>query len=154
MKQGTKMSHTFTNLLIHVVFAARKREPLICDSFRERLWAYMGGMVKDDFGVARMIGGTENHIHALLSIKPDISVSKVMERWKSMSTAWVRKTIPDASDFGWQAGYSAFSVSRSRTEQVVAYIARQPEHHREMTFEEEFARLLDAHGMDSRGASI
>ncbi|MDP6546461.1 MAG: IS200/IS605 family transposase [Phycisphaerae bacterium] len=148
------MSHTFTNLLIHVVFSARKREPLICDSFRERLWAYMGGMVKDDFGVARIIGGTDNHIHAMLSMKPDVAVSKAMERWKSLSTAWIKKTIPEASDFGWQAGYSAFSVSQSRAEQVVAYIARQGEHHRTMTFEEEFARLLDAHGIDARGAAI
>ncbi|MDP6633482.1 MAG: IS200/IS605 family transposase [Phycisphaerae bacterium] len=148
------MSHTFTNLLVHVVFSTRKREPLICDSFRERLWAYMGGMVKDDFGVARIIGGTDNHIHAMLSMKPDISVSKAMERWKSLSTAWVRKTIPEASNFGWQAGYSAFSVSRSQSERVVAYIARQEEHHRVMTLEEEFARLLDAHGIDARGASM
>jgi REP element-mobilizing transposase RayT len=114
----------------------------------------MGGMVKDDFGVARIIGGTDNHIHAMLSMKPDISVSKAMERWKSLSTAWVRKTIPEASNFGWQAGYSAFSVSRSQSERVVAYIARQEEHHRVMTLEEEFARLLDAHGIDARGASM
>ncbi|MDP6545328.1 MAG: IS200/IS605 family transposase [Phycisphaerae bacterium] len=148
------MSHTFTNLLVHVVFSTRKREPLICDSFRERLWAYMGGMIKDDLGVARMIGGTDNHIHALLSMKPDVSVSKAMERWKSLSTAWVKKTIPEASDFGWQAGYSAFSASRSQGERVVAYIARQTEHHRVMTFEEEFAQLLEVHGIDARGASI
>jgi len=148
------MSHTFTNLLIHVVFSTRKREPLICDSFRERLWAYMGGMVKDDFGVARIIGGTDNHIHAMLSMKPDVSVSKAMERWKSLSTAWVKKTIPEASDFGWQAGYSAFSVSQSRAEQVIAYIAQQAEHHRVMTFEEEFARLLEVHGIEARSTSV
>jgi hypothetical protein len=114
----------------------------------------MGGMIKDDLGVARMIGGTDNHIHALLSMKPDVSVSKAMERWKSLSTAWVKKTIPEASDFGWQAGYSAFSASRSQGERVVAYIARQTEHHRVMTFEEEFAQLLEVHGIDARGASI
>ena len=148
------MSHTFTNLLIHVVFSTRRREPLICDSFRERLWAYMGGLARDEFGVARVIGGTDNHIHALLSIRPDVSVSKVMERWKSLATGWVKKTIPKASDFGWQAGYAAFSVSKSQAERVIAYIARQAEHHREMTFEEEFARLLEAHGIDAPGGSI
>jgi len=114
----------------------------------------MGGMVKDDFGVARIIGGTDNHIHAMLSMKPDVSVSKAMERWKSLSTAWVKKTIPEASDFGWQAGYSAFSVSQSRAEQVIAYIAQQAEHHRVMTFEEEFARLLEVHGIEARSTSV
>ena len=148
------MSHAFTNLLVHIVFSTRKREPLICDSFRERLWAYMGGLAKDEFGVARIIGGTDNHIHALLSMRPDVSVSKAMERWKSLATGWVKKTIPEAADFGWQAGYTAFTVSRSNAEQVIAYIARQGEHHRAMTFEEEFARLLEAHGIDAPGGSI
>lgn len=148
------MSHTFTNLLIHVVFSTRKREPLIRDSFRERLWAYMGGLAKDEFGVARIVGGTENHIHALLSMRPDVSMSKAMERWKSLATGWVKKTIPEAEDFGWQAGYSTFSVSRSQAERVIAYIARQAEHHRVMTFEEEFSRLLEAHRIDAPGTAV
>jgi len=108
----------------------------------------MGGLAKNEFGVARIIGGTENHIHALISIRPTISVSKAMERWKSLATVWVKKTIPDASDFGWQAGYSAFSVSQSKADQVVGYIARQGEHHRVKTFDEELSQLLKAHGID------
>jgi len=108
----------------------------------------MGGVAKEEFGQARIIGGTDDHIHGLLSLRPDISISKAMERWKSLATAWVKKTIPDANNFRWRRGYSAFSVSRSQADKVVAYIARQDEHHRVMTFEEEFARLLDAHGIE------
>lgn len=147
------MPQTFTNLLVHVVFSTRKRLPLICDSFRDRLWTYMGGLAKKEFGVARIVGGTDNHVHALISMRPDVSVSKAMERWKSLATGWAKKTIPEAADFGWQNGYAAFSVSQSNTEQVVAYIARQDEHHRVMTFEDEFARLLEAHGIEMPGAS-
>ncbi len=148
------MPHTFTNLLVHVVFSTRHREPLIFETFRKRLWAYMGGLAKEEFGLAMIIGGTDNHIHGLLSLRPDVSVSKAMERWKSLATGWFKKTIPEASDFGWQRGYSAFSVSRSQVERVVEYIARQAEHHRVMTFEEEFARLLEAHGIEMPGASV
>jgi len=139
--------------MVHVVFSTRHREPIIDETFRERLWAYMGGLSKNEFGVTRIIGGTDDHIHALLSMRPDVSVSKAMERWKSLATVWIKKTFPEASDFGWQRGYSAFSVSRSRAEQVIAYIAKQAEHHRVMTFEEEFARLLEAHGIEMPGAS-
>jgi REP element-mobilizing transposase RayT len=114
----------------------------------------MGGLAKDEFGVARIVGGTENHIHALLSMRPDVSMSKAMERWKSLATGWVKKTIPEAEDFGWQAGYSTFSVSRSQAERVIAYIARQAEHHRVMTFEEEFSRLLEAHRIDAPGTAV
>ena len=108
----------------------------------------MGGLAKNEFGVAITIGGTDNHLHALISIRPDVSVSKAMERWKSVATGWVKKTVPEALDFRWQAGYGAFSVSQSRAEQVVAYIAKQAEHHRTTTFEDEFKRLLEAHGID------
>jgi len=142
------MPHTFTNLFVHVVFSTYRRERLIDESFRQRLWSYMGGIAREEFGQARIIGGTDDHIHGLLSLRPDVSVSKAMERWKSLAAVWVKKTIPETSDFRWQRGYSAFSVSRSQTEKVAAYIARQDEHHRVMTFEEEFARLLDAHGIE------
>jgi len=113
----------------------------------------MGGVAKKEFGQATIIGGTDDHIHGLLFLRPRVSVSKAMERWKSLATIWVKKTVSDTNDFRWQRGYSAFSVSRSQAEKVVVYIARQDEHRRVMTFAEEFARLLEAHGIELPGAS-
>lgn len=142
------MAHTFSNILVHVIFSTKERRPLISDSFRERLWAYMGGVAKNEFGSARIIGGTDDHIHALLSLNTTISVAKAMERWKSVATGWVHKNIPGTSAFCWQEGYGAFSVSESNVAAVVEYIRNQAEHHQKRSFREELVQLLEKHNVD------
>ena len=142
------MAHTFSNVLVHVVFSTKERRALIDDSFRERLWAYMGGVARREFGSARIIGGTNNHVHALLTVRTSVSVAKAMERWKSLASGWVHKTIPGTSLFGWQSGYSAFSVSESNAAAVVRYIQNQVQHHRRHTFEEEYVDFLKKNSIE------
>ena len=139
------MAHTFCNMLVHVIFSTQGRRPLIQDSLRDRLWSYMGGVARKEFGAALLIGGTENHVHGLLSLNATASIAKAMELWKSLSSGWVHRTFPDATDFSWQTGYGAFSVSQSNAQAVKEYIAGQEEHHRVKTFEEEFVELLKRH---------
>lgn len=141
------MGHTYSNLLLHVVFSTKQRRPLIHEAFRQRLYEYMGGLARKEFGQAVIVGGTENHIHALLSIRTDVSVADAMRKLKALSSGWVRRLDSQRGDFAWQSGYSAFSVSESQKERVVAYINRQVEHHKQKTFEEEFAELLRRHGI-------
>ena len=142
------MGHTYANILLHVVFSTKERRPLIADSFRDRLYEYMSALAKGEFGQALAIGGTREHIHALLALHPTVSLAHAMSRWKSLSSGWVHKTFPEAPHFGWQAGYGAFSVSQSNVARVIAYIEHQPEHHRRLTFEEEFLALLRRHGIE------
>ncbi len=141
------MGHTFSNLLVHVIFSTKNRQPTIVDAVGEKLYAYMAGVAKQEFGWARRIGGTSDHIHGLIEIRTDVSVAHAMNRWKSLSSGWVHKTFPELCDFAWQSGYGAFTVSSSRSPDVIAYIDGQAEHHRERSFEEEFLDFLKRHGI-------
>ncbi|MCE5278800.1 MAG: IS200/IS605 family transposase [Planctomycetaceae bacterium] len=142
------MSNAFTHLLVHAVFSTKNRRPFITKELQPRLWAYMGGVVKKEFGSALMIGGTEDHVHGLLSLDPIHGPAKVMERVKSLSSLWVNRTFPSAQKFYWQVGYGAFSVSKSQARAVARYIAKQEQHHHKQTFEEEFLELLKKHEIE------
>ena len=145
------MGHTYSHLLYHVVFSTKDRRRCIEASFRDRLYEYMGGIARDVFGRAISVGGTEDHVHVLLSIRPSVSVAEAVKKLKSLSSGWVNKTLPPKKPsprFYWQSGYGAFSVSESAAPQVARYIARQAEHHRRVSFEEEFVAFLERHGVE------
>jgi REP element-mobilizing transposase RayT len=142
------MGNTYTNLLIHTIFSTKGRRPLIHDAFRERLHEYLGGLARHEFLASLGVGGTANHVHGLLALPATLSVAEAMRKWKGLSSKWVHETLPGESDFGWQEGYAAFSVSRSNVPKVAAYIAGQAEHHRTMTFEDELVALLKRHGVE------
>ena len=141
------MGHTYSNLLVHVIFSTKNRANLISPEIQHRLHEYLAGVAKHEFGHALEIGGTADHLHALLSLKTDVPIAQAMRKWKSLSSGWVHKTFPEHATFAWQPGYAAFSVSQSSVDAVRAYIARQVEHHRQVTFEEEFRAFLDRHGI-------
>ena len=139
------MGHTYSNLLSHVIFGTKDRRPFIHESLRQRLYEYLAGVARHEFGRALAIGGTENHVHGLLSLRTDVSPAEVVRKWKSLSSGWVHKTFPSDQAFRWQSGYGAFSVSESMSRRVARYIDGQQEHHRQQTFEEEFVELLKRH---------
>ena len=141
------MGHTYSNLLLHVVFGTKDRRPFIHESLRQRLYEYLAGVARNEFGRALTIGGAENHLHELLSLRTDVSTAEAMRKWKSLSSGWVHKTFPSDQTFGWQSGYGAFSVSEPMSIRVAKYISGQQEHHRRQTFEEEFVGLLERHGI-------
>jgi putative transposase len=142
------MGHTYSNVLIHFVFSTKFRAPTIVEPIQSRLHDYIGGIARQEIGKSLRIGGTDNHVHALLVVKPDVSQSEAMRKFKSRSSAWVHETFMEHQDFAWQSGYGAFSVSQSRIADVIEYIARQQEHHKRRSFEDEFVALLNRHGVD------
>jgi len=142
------MGHTFANILLHVVFSTKDRRPLIKPDIQPRLYEYMAGVARNEFGKAIKIGGVEDHIHGLLSVYTRISVGDMMAKWKSLSSGWVKSNFPEAADFAWQNGYSVFSVSQSNMAQVVRYIENQAEHHQRLSFKDELIALLERHGID------
>ena len=141
------MGHTFSNLLVHVIFGTKGRRRAILEPFRPRLHEYLAGVARAEFGSALTIGGTEDHLHGLLLIRADVSVSEAMRKWKSLSSGWLHETFAEARDFAWQTGFAVFSVSESMKGAVTTYIAGQAEHHRRQTFEEEYLAFLDGHGI-------
>ena len=142
------MGHTYSNLLIHVIFSTKDRRPLILRPHAERLYAYMAGIARKEFGWAIKIGGMPDHLHALLRIGTEMSVGEAVSKFKSLSSGWAHKTVPELRDVFWQAGYGAFSVSKSNVSSVVSYIERQEEHHKVRTFDEEFIAFLQRHGVE------
>jgi putative transposase len=137
------MSRTFTNLLTHFVFGTKDREPLIRTDMRDELHAYLGGLARELKGKAFGINGTNDHVHMLVNLPPNVSVSDAMRFIKANSSAWARDKWKRL--FAWQLGYGAFSVSKSSVPQVLRYIANQESHHRRIAFREEFLDLLQKH---------
>jgi REP element-mobilizing transposase RayT len=142
------MPGTYSQILLHVVFSTKRREPWISADTQERLYPYIGGIVRAEKGVLYDIGGVEDHVHLYLRWRPDQSVSDLMRAVKARSSKWVHDTLPALGAFAWQEGYSAFSVSKSQEEAVKKYIASQDEHHKREDFRSELLRLLRAHGVE------
>jgi len=142
------MANTYICLNIHYVFSTKNREPMIDKDVRDRLWAYLGGIAKTNKMKALCIGGTDNHIHALLSIPATISVAKGIQLLKGGSSKWVHETFDHHEKFGWQEGYGAFSVGISQVDDTIAYIHNQEQHHRKRTFKEEYLAFLQKHSIE------
>jgi putative transposase len=126
----------------HCVFSTKERRSLISAQLRERLWPYLGGIAREHQVQTIEIGGVEDHVHMLILLPATLSISKIMQLIKGGSSKWVHDTFPELATFGWQTKYGAFSVSQSQVEKIIGYIKNQPEHHRKMTFKEEFLELL------------
>ncbi len=142
------MGHTYSNLLYHVTFSTKERRRTIREAWADRLHQYMAGIARDEFGKALAIGGTEDHVHGLLVLPTTVCIAEAMRKWKSLSSKWVNETLSPAEHFAWQNGYGAFTVSHSNAPQVATYIEGQAEHHKRMTFQEEFIALLERHGIE------
>jgi REP element-mobilizing transposase RayT len=139
------MAHTFSHLAVHIVFGTKDRTPIIVPTIKTELHAYLGGIIREEGCKAISINGTEDHVHILVTLGPTKAMSDLMRVVKSNSSRWVHEKWPERAGFGWQQGYGAFSVSRSAMQDVEGYIARQEEHHRKISFEQEFIMLLKKH---------
>lgn len=142
------MAHSYTNILIHSIFSTKNRQPIITPKLQKRLWPYLGGIARENSMKAIAIGGTENHVHILLSMPSTISVSKAIQLMKGNSSKWIHETFPHVKDFTWQKGYGAFSVSISHMDITIKYIEYQNDHHRHTTFQEEYFSFLKKHGIE------
>lgn len=134
------MPHTYSSLFFHIVFSTKQRFPLITSALKPRLYDYFGGTIRGLGGVLIEIGGTADHVHILINIKPTIKLSDFMREVKSSTSKWANE-ITDGK-FEWQIGYGAFTVSVSQIDAVRRYIQNQEKHHAKMIFEDEFKNLL------------
>jgi len=141
------MAHTFANLLVHVVFGTKNREPLIDVDLKPRLLDYLAGIIRAEGAFLRIGNGVADHVHLLVDIPATRAVADLVRVVKTNSSKWVHETFPDRASFGWQTGYGAFSVSASQAGVVARYIERQEHHHRTRTFREEFLAFLKVHGV-------
>jgi REP element-mobilizing transposase RayT len=136
---------SYVSSYFHCVFSTKERQPLIPPRLQERLWPYLGGIARENQMTAIEIGGVADHVHMLLSLPSTLPLAKALQLIKGGSSKWVHDTFPEHQLFGWQTKYGAFSVSVSRLDKTIQYIKDQAEHHRKVTFQEEFLALLKKH---------
>jgi REP element-mobilizing transposase RayT len=141
------MSHSFTNLIYHLVWATKGRQPWLDGEMQPRLFGLLEHLVRQEQGIALIINGMPDHVHLLLKLRQDKAVADVVRWLKARSSFWVHKTYPPRREFAWQTGYGLFTVSQSQVETVPRYIGNQQEHHRTRPFADEFRALLRAHGI-------
>jgi len=142
------MSHSYHNLLYHILYSTHERRPWIDAEVEPRLHAYTGGVIRKLGGIALEIGGVNDHLHILARLRPDKAVSDVLRVIKAEVSGWVHATFPNMAGFAWQEGYTAFTVSESQVNKLRRYICNQGLHHRRMSFQEEVIKLLKAHGVE------
>lgn len=140
------MSHTHTNLLIHIVFSTQDHLPLITSEIKAELVADMGGLVKERKGKPIIINGMSDHVHMLILLPPNVSISDAMRFVKAISSRWIKERF--GKKFAWKKGFGVFSVSRSNVDAVVKYIKNQEQHHKGFDFKTEFVSLLDKNDVE------
>lgn len=141
------MPQSYSCLHYHIIFSTKNRASVITPDIRGRLWEYLGGTIRGLHGIPIQIGGVEDHVHVLATLRQDVSPADFMRQLKAASSRWVHDTFPAARGFAWQAGYGAFTVSHSAVDAVKVYILGQEEHHRKQSFQDEFRAFLVRHGV-------
>jgi putative transposase len=136
------MSQSHVNLLYHIVFSTKDRQPLITEERQPRLYEFLGGLVRKRGGVTFAINGMEDHVHLLARLRQDKPVADLVRDLKAYSSGWMHRVFPELREFAWQNGYGAFTVSASQAKLVAAYIEQQKAHHQASSFEREFISLL------------
>ncbi|WP_128543124.1 IS200/IS605 family transposase [Larkinella soli] len=141
------MPHTYSRVWIHAVFATKNRRPFLHKSIRAAVHELIRRQLADIGCSVEGIGGIEDHVHLLFLLPPQRSISEVLKQVKGGSSHEVNRSALLRQKFAWQVGYGAFSVSESQVERVRQYIRNQEEHHRRLTFQDEFTRFLQHHGL-------
>ncbi|HEX4589840.1 MAG TPA: IS200/IS605 family transposase [Gemmataceae bacterium] len=142
------MPQSFAAVLVHVVFSTKNRAPLITPELAPKLYGYIHGIIAAGSGTLLIAGGVADHVHLLVALGRETSIADLVRLVKSNSSGWVHETFPVLRDFAWQSGYGAFSVSRSERDRVTKYIETQAEHHKTLSFQDEFRELLCRHELE------
>ncbi|WP_050029132.1 IS200/IS605 family transposase [Verrucomicrobium sp. BvORR034] len=142
------MPQSLSQNYVHLVFSTKDRKSFLQDTeLQKRVHAYVAGTCKNLDSPAIIVGGIADHVHILLQLARTKALSDVVRDIKRESTKWIREEAPRLSEFHWQSGYGAFSVSHSLVDTVAHYIRNQAEHHQKMSFQDEFRKLLKKSGL-------
>ena len=148
------MANTYTQLYFHIVFAVKFRKNQIAEKWKDELYKYITGIIANKNQKLMYINGMPNHIHLLISTKPDCNLSDLMRDVKSNSSKWINDNQNVVGKFEWQLGFGAFTVSQSAVDRVINYIKDQETHHRQKTFQSEYIELLTKHKIDFKSEYI
>jgi len=142
------MANTYTQIYIHVVFAVEGRQSLIGPDHNDELQKYITGIVSAQKQKLIAINNMPDHLHLLVGLRPDSSLSDLVRDIKASSSKFINEKRWVVGRFSWQEGFGAFSHSRSQLGTVVRYIENQQKHHARKSFREEYVELLENFGVD------
>jgi REP element-mobilizing transposase RayT len=141
------MAQSLSNILLHIVFSTKHRRPWIDTSIEQELFKYLATACNTLGCPSHGIGGADDHIHIACSLSRTITVSKLVQELKQDSSKWIKTKGERLADFSWQNGYGAFSIGQSQLDDLHGYIATQREHHRRISFQEEYRRICERYGV-------
>ena len=144
------MAQSLAKVIVHIVYSAKQHRPWLRDaSLRSELYAYNATVLKNDVdSPAILINGVEDHIHILCLLSRKFAIMDVLKQSKTETSKWIKKQAAKYRDFQWQAGYGIFSVSQSNLGKVRSYVSNQEEHHKRISFQDEFRELCKRHGLE------
>ncbi len=142
------MANTYSQLYTHIVFAVKGRQNLISQQWKEELYKYITGIINSKNQKMMVINGMPDHIHILISCKPDSNLSELIRDVKANSSKWLNDNNYVLGKFEWQPGFGAFSVGFSQIDSVINYILTQEEHHKKKSFKEEYIEFLQEYKID------
>jgi putative transposase len=142
------VAQSLAKIYIHLIFSTKNRERLLRDDIRPGLYAYIGGILRDLDSPALEIMGEPEHMHILFLLSRTQTISDVVGQVKRGSSAWLKTKQPSYHQFHWQNGFGALSVSQSAVEEVREYIRNQREHHKRVTFQDEFRAFLQRYEVE------
>lgn len=138
------MANSYIQVNVHITFHVKTGVDPVRKDDLPRLFAYLGGCASEQGANAIAVGGMTDHVHMLVSLPAMVTVSEFVKNVKVWSSKWLKMLGGAYRGFAWQDGYGAFSVSHSVIPKTISYIANQAEHHKKMTFREEYLRMLQA----------
>ncbi|MCM3870715.1 MAG: IS200/IS605 family transposase [Pyrinomonadaceae bacterium] len=142
------MAQSLSRLWTHLIFSTKNRFPFLSDkTIRTDTHAYLATTLREQDCETLIVNGVEDHIHALFALSRTHSIAEVVKEIKRTSSGWVKELSPRLAKFYWQGGYGAFSVSQSNLKEVIRYIENQEEHHKRVTFQDEYRAFLKAYGI-------
>ena len=145
------MPQSLNKIILHLVFSTKDRMPLIDPEILPRLHAYIATVIREiepPQSQAYRVGGTADHVHIACSLPRTITISKLLETTKKESSVWIKKQGSKHEKFYWQSGYGSFSLGPSQLDQLIRYIDNQEEHHKTVTFQDEFRALLQKYNIE------
>jgi len=136
------MPQSLAKVIVHIVFATKDRVAFLTPALRGELHPYMATLVRSHDCECHRVGGTADHVHLAVGLGREMTVAGLINELKTASSKWIKTKSPDLAQFAWQRGYGVFSVSPQHLNDLLGYIDRQEEHHRSLTFQEEYRRFL------------
>ena len=139
---------TYTQILYQIVFSTKYREKVLLPEQRPELFKYIWGILKNKNCHLYRINGVEDHLHIATHLHPSVALASLVKDIKLASSKYIKENSLFTHFNGWQEGYGAFTYTVKEKDRLIEYIKNQEEHHKKITFRDEYIQLLQKHNVE------